>query len=84
MNESYIYRMKIRWLQIVGGAVVIILLLVLLIPIPPTLLLVASGFVASMYWLWREGDRFSHYVWFLAGLLTGSSFSVFTLILMAR
>ena len=78
------HRMRIRWLQIIAGGVACSLLVLLLTHTPPTLLLVAGGFAASIYWLWREGDRLSHYVWFLAGLLTGSSFSVFTLILMAR
>lgn len=76
-----LYRMKIRWVQIVAGAVVVCLLLVLMIPIPPALVVLSAGFVVAMARLWWEGDRVSHYVWFLAGLMTGASFSVIGLAL---
>lgn len=76
-----IQQLKIRWLQIVAGAVVVCVLLVLMIPIPPALVLVSVGFICAMAWLWWEGERVSHYVWFLAGLMTGASFSVIGLAL---
>jgi hypothetical protein len=76
MSQAQLHRMRIRWLQIVAGAVVLIVLMALMVHIPPALLLVSLGFVVSMAWLWWEGERISYRVWFVAGLMTGASFSM--------
>ena len=82
MTQPDLYRMRLRWLQIIAGAVGLCVLLALMIPIPPALVIISVGFVAAMGWLWWEGERISHYVWFVAGLMTGASFSLIGLVML--